>query len=79
MARIVYLDCYTLNPGDLSWEPLRALGECVFYDRTPDHQVIERAATAEMLLTNKVALDGPTIRAATPALYRRHRDGIRHG
>jgi glycerate dehydrogenase len=69
MPRIVYLDSYTLNPGDLSWEPLRALGECVFYDRTPDDQVIQRAADAEILLTNKVALGGSTIRSLPRLRY----------
>lgn len=63
MPRIVYLDGYTVNPGDLSWEPLRALGDCILYDRTPPDQVIERARDAEIVLTNKVTLDGPTIRA----------------
>jgi len=69
MPHIVYLDSHTLNPGDLSWEPLRALGEIVLYDRTPVDQVIERAADAEILLTNKVALDGPTIRALSRLRY----------
>jgi glycerate dehydrogenase len=69
MPHIVYLDSYTLNPGDLSWKPLRALGECVFYDRTPDDQVIQRAAEAEILLTNKVVLEGPTIRTLPRVRY----------
>ena len=69
MPRIVYLDSHTVNPGDLSWEPLRALGECVFYDRSADQQVIERAVNAEILLTNKVALDGATIRALPRLQY----------
>lgn len=69
MPRIVYLDCYTVNPGDLSWEPLRALGDCALYDRTPADQVIERAADAEIVLTNKVVLDGATIRALPRLRY----------
>lgn len=69
MARIVYLDCHTANPGDLSWEPLRALGDCILYDRTAADQVIERAAGAQLVLTNKVALDGPTIRALPDLRY----------
>ncbi|MCA9173438.1 MAG: D-2-hydroxyacid dehydrogenase [Planctomycetales bacterium] len=52
--RIVALDAYTLNPGDLSWESLEALGECSIYDRTPPELVLERAAGAEVVLTNKV-------------------------
>lgn len=53
---IVYLDGYTLNPGDLSWEPLQALGNFTVYDRTPAAQVMERAAEADVILTNKVQL-----------------------
>lgn len=54
--KIVVLDGYTLNPGDLDWQPLHELGECVFYSRTLPHEVIERAADAEIILTNKVVL-----------------------
>jgi glycerate dehydrogenase len=53
---IVYLDGYTLNPGDLSWEPLEALGNLTVYDRTPAEQIVERAAEAHVILTNKVQL-----------------------
>jgi glycerate dehydrogenase len=55
-VKIVVLDGYTLNPGDLSWEDLRALGDCVVYDRTPPPLVLERAAEAEVVLTNKTVL-----------------------
>jgi glycerate dehydrogenase len=51
--RIVVLDGYTTNPGDISWQPLRDLGECAIYDRSTAEQVVERAAGAEILLTNK--------------------------
>lgn len=61
--RIVVLDGHTLNPGDLSWEPIRALGKCDVYDRTPAAQVVERAIGAQVILTNKAALDRPTIEA----------------
>jgi glycerate dehydrogenase len=54
--KIVILDGYTLNPGDNPWDALTALGEVVIYDRTPADQVVERAAGAEVVLTNKVAL-----------------------
>ena len=33
--KILVLDGYTLNPGDLSWEPLERFVECTFYDMTP--------------------------------------------
>ncbi len=55
--KIVVLDGYTLNPGDLDWAPLAALGELALHDRTSPGQVRERAAGAGILLTNKVLLD----------------------
>ena len=55
--RIVVLDGYTMNPGDLDWSALQALGECVIHDRTSPEQVLARAAGAEAVLTNKVVLD----------------------
>lgn len=54
---IVVLDGFTLNPGDLSWEGLKKLGDCTIYDRTPPELTIERAKTAEIVLTNKVVLN----------------------
>lgn len=59
---IVVLDGYTLNPGDLDWGPLEVLGNCRVFPRTKPTQVIERAATAEILFTNKVVLNADTIR-----------------
>jgi glycerate dehydrogenase len=59
--RIAALDGYTLNPGDLSWAPIEALGNFVTYDRTPGAQVVERSRGALVLLTNKVAFDRKTI------------------
>ncbi len=53
---IVILDGYTMNPGDLSWAPLQALGECAIYDRTTENLVIERSRGAEIVITNKVVL-----------------------
>jgi len=58
---IVLLDGYTLNPGDLSWEGLRRLGQCTIHDRTRLEEIHERAQEAEILLTNKTPLDGATI------------------
>ena len=54
--KIVVLDGYTLNPGDLSWESVAALGALTVYDRTPPEQVLQRAGGAEIVLTNKTAL-----------------------
>ncbi len=61
--QIVVLDGYTLNPGDLSWDELRLLGDVKIYDRTPADKTIERAGTAEILLTNKTLLMAPEIEA----------------
>ena len=54
--KIVVLDGYTLNPGDLAWDDLKALGPCDIYDRTSPDQVLRRAAEAEILLTNKTEI-----------------------
>lgn len=54
--KIVVLDGYTLNPGDLSWRGLEALGECIVHDRTSLDQIVERARDAEIVLTNKTPL-----------------------
>jgi glycerate dehydrogenase len=54
--KIVVLDGYTLNPGDLSWDGLEKLGELMVYDRTPADQVVERAKDAEIIFTNKTPL-----------------------
>jgi glycerate dehydrogenase len=56
MVRIVVLDGYTLNPGDLTWQGLEALGQVTVYDRTAAADVLTRAADAEILLTNKTVL-----------------------
>ena len=59
--KTVVLDGYTLNPGDLHWGPLLDLGDCKIYERTPASETVERAKEAEILLTNKVVLDGATL------------------
>ena len=65
--RIVVLDGFTTNPGDLEWRALEPLGELTVYDRTPADKILERSAGAEVLLTNKVPLTRETM-AALPAL-----------
>jgi glycerate dehydrogenase len=65
--KIVVLDGYTLNPGDLSWDALRALGEVAVFDRTPPEQVAARSADAEIIVTNKALLPREVI-AALPKL-----------
>lgn len=54
---ICVLDGYAANPGDLSWERLEALGQCVVYPRTNADELLQRASGAEILLTNKVIID----------------------
>lgn len=54
--KIVILDGYGANPGDLSWERLRAVGELAVYERTTAAETVARAADAEIVLTNKVIL-----------------------
>ena len=65
--KIIVLDGFAANPGDLSWEGIKALGECVIYDRTAPEEVLERAAGAEVLLTNKVIINAEHM-AALPEL-----------
>lgn len=65
--RIVVLDGYTLCPGDLTWDSLRALGEVTVYDRTPADLTIERIGDAPVVLTNKVVITRAIMRAC-PAL-----------
>lgn len=65
--KIVILDGYAANPGDLNWNLIQALGECTIYDRTAPHELLARAEGAEVLLTNKVVISADHI-AALPEL-----------
>lgn len=67
MLHIVVIDGYTINPGDLDWSPLSALGELTVFDRTPAELTPGRAAGADILLTNKTPLPRSVI-AALPDL-----------
>jgi glycerate dehydrogenase len=58
---IVVLDGYTLNPGDLSWEELKRIGDVTIYDRTPKELILERAHDADVLFTNKTPLTSEII------------------
>lgn len=53
--KIVVLDGGLLNPGDLSWDPLHALGEVTVYDTTPADEAAQRLHDADIAITNKVA------------------------
>lgn len=61
--KIVVLDGYAENPGDLSWGPLQELGELTVYDRTPPEAVLERIGDAEAIYTNKTVLSRELIQA----------------
>jgi glycerate dehydrogenase len=67
--RCAVLDGHTLNPGDLSWTELESLCACTVYPRTPPDEVVPRAAEAELVLTNKVALDRQQILALPRLRY----------
>ena len=54
--KIVELDGYAANPGDLSWDGFKELGELTVYDRTAPEDVLERAKGAQVILTNKVLI-----------------------
>lgn len=68
-VRIVVLDGHTLNPGDLSWDSLTALGEFEVYDRTLPEDVIDRARNAEIVLTNKTVLSRNSIEVLPDLKY----------
>lgn len=59
--KIVVLDGYAANPGDLSWEKIRAFGELTVYDRTQPQEILPRIADAEIVYTNKVPLSRETL------------------
>jgi len=65
--KIVVADGYALNPGDLSWEAIRAYGELVVYDRTPVEEIAGRCKDADIVLTNKVPFSRDTL-AVLPSL-----------
>jgi glycerate dehydrogenase len=67
--KIVVLDGYTLNPGDLNWDALAALGELEVHDRTPAEEVLHRARGAEVVLTNKTVLSAETITSLEQLRY----------
>ena len=60
--KIVVLDGYTLNPGDLTWNALEQLGDLTVYDRTPKEEILPRSKDADILFTNKTPLREETLR-----------------
>lgn len=60
--KICILDGYSLNPGDIDWSPVERLGDVTLFDRTPADKIVERAADADIVLTNKVPFSADTLR-----------------
>lgn len=67
--KIIVLDGYTANPGDLSWSALEQLGSCSVYDRTPAEAVLDRIGDAEIVLTNKTVLSKDIIEKCSNLKY----------
>ncbi|MDY5125533.1 MAG: D-2-hydroxyacid dehydrogenase [Prevotella sp.] len=67
--KITVLDGYGLNPGDMSWDELKALGDVEIFDRTPREQVVERAKDSEIILTNKVKIDDEIMSQLPQLMY----------
>ncbi len=65
--RIVILDGHALNPGDLSWDSFKELGDVDLYEETPSDKVVERAADADALIINKIVIDREIL-SALPSL-----------
>ena len=67
--KIVVLDGHTLNPGDLTWEGLEALGRFAVYERTLPEEVVPRARDAGIVLTNKTVLSSEVIQELDSLKY----------
>jgi glycerate dehydrogenase len=67
--KIVVLDGYALNPGDLSWEPLEELGELTVYEHTESNQIVDRISDATIILTNKTPINSDTISCCDRLTY----------
>ena len=66
--KIVNLDGVTTNPGDLSWDGMKKLGDFTVYDRTSPDQIIERAKGANALIINKTILTKEILEQLKPEL-----------
>ncbi|MCK9349402.1 MAG: D-2-hydroxyacid dehydrogenase, partial [Sphaerochaeta sp.] len=67
--KIVILDGYTENPGDLSWDGFAELGDVTVYDRTSADLIEQRIADADIVITNKTPLTAETIKNAEKMQY----------
>jgi glycerate dehydrogenase len=60
--KIIILDGHAINPGDLSWDALRGVGELEAFDRTPEDAIVTRAREADVLLTTRTPLSARTLK-----------------
>ncbi len=67
--KIVILDGHAINPGDLSWDALRALGSLDVFDRTAEELIVDRARDAGIVLTTRAPLCGQTLKQLTQLRY----------
>lgn len=67
--KIVILDAYSVNPGDLSWKGLEELADVEIYDRTDPEEIVQRCKGAEIILTNKVVLDASVLGQLPRLMY----------
>jgi glycerate dehydrogenase len=67
--KIIVLDGYASNPGDLSWDKLFTLDEVVVYDRTPADKIVEQSMEAEIIITNKTPLTEETLKSLPDLKY----------
>ncbi len=61
--KIVIVEGYTVNPGDLNWENIATFGELIVYERTSEHLIVERCKDADIILSNKLPFNRETILA----------------
>lgn len=77
--KILVLDGFALNPGDLSWKGIKELGTTVVYDRTEQARILNRIGDAEIVLVNKCPITRETIEACpNPEAHLRHRNRLQH-
>lgn len=67
--KVVILDGYALNPGDLSWDKFKEFGEVSIYDRTEEEEILERCLGAEVIITNKTPLKKEILEKLTDLKY----------
>ena len=67
--KIVVLDGYTLNPGDLNWDGMKAIADFTCYDRTAASEIVERIGDAEIVITNKTPITRETLDACANVKY----------